>query len=304
MPEFLVIGAAKSGTTSVDRYLAEHPAIFMSPVKEPGFFAFEGDKMQFSGPRDAWMLETVRTTWPRYLELFEAAQSYHHVGETSPVYLYDEDAPSRIKTRLPEAKLIALLRNPVDRALSQFRFMIQCEREPESNLMDALLDEDRRVEAGWEWGWHYRRLGFYGQQMERYYALFDADQIHVELYDDLIANAEAVMQRIFHFLDVDISFQPNVQQLHNATRLDTSRRFSRFLNRTGLRAAARAVTTRRFRRWAHARPFMRTESDVFAAMDAETRRFLRGHFRTDIQHLEDLIGRDLDHWLTPDNKRA
>ena len=145
LPTFLVIGAAKSGTTSLHRYLGQHPDIFVSRVKEPGFFAFEGQSLDFDGPGDEWIQQTVATNIDAYAHHFEGVTSEKAIGESSPVYLYSKEAPGRIATHLENPHLIAILRDPVDRAFSQFLFFVQCGREPLRDFGAALDAESSRI---------------------------------------------------------------------------------------------------------------------------------------------------------------
>lgn len=125
-PHFIIIDAAKSGTTSVLAYCAQHPGIFVSPLKEARFLAYDGKLPQYQGygPQGPELMrsydETLPTTWEAYQSLFEHARPDQKSGEASPAYLYLEQAPLNIQNRTPKAKLIAVLRNPVDRAFSSY----------------------------------------------------------------------------------------------------------------------------------------------------------------------------------------
>ena len=122
MPNFLIIGAAKSGTTALYHSLKQHPQIYMSPVKEPRFFAFEGETPRFCGPGDDRFVRKFVTNFEDYLRLFEAVTDQIAIGEASTVYLtMSETSSRRIRHHLPHAKLIAVLRHPADRAYSQYQ---------------------------------------------------------------------------------------------------------------------------------------------------------------------------------------
>jgi hypothetical protein len=110
MPNFLIIGAGKSGTTSLYHYLGEHPDVFMSPVKEPGFFVYEGETLRFCGPGDDKANRKFITDISSYQALFEAVSHENAVGEASPSYIYRKKASEQIWHHLPDAKLIAILR--------------------------------------------------------------------------------------------------------------------------------------------------------------------------------------------------
>jgi len=161
MPNFLIIGAPKSGTTSIYQYLAEHPEVFMSPVKEPHFFAFEGQTLSFRGPGDDREFGRYVTTIEEYQNLFQNVSDEKAIGEATPSYLSIQSAPGCIQKYVPGVKMIAILRNPVDRAFSNFVFMVQLGYEPLTEFQSALEQEESRISAGWSHRFHYKRRGFY-----------------------------------------------------------------------------------------------------------------------------------------------
>src|SRR5215218_4707583 len=121
MPNFLIIGAGKSGTTSLYHYLGQHPEVFMSPMKEPKFFCFEGERPNFRGPGDDEEINRkCVTTIDAYRALFDGVACEKAVGEASSMYLYYPKAPERIDHHVAGVRLIAVLRNPVDRAYSSY----------------------------------------------------------------------------------------------------------------------------------------------------------------------------------------
>ena len=173
LPNFLVIGAGKSGTTSLYYYLRQHPEIFMSPVKEPGFFALEGHPLDFRGPGDERLRETTATTLESYEKLFSEARGESAVGESSVLYLYDGNAHESIARHIPDVKLLAVLRNPVDRAYSAFLHRTRDGYETCATFEEALAAEPQRAADGWYYGWRYREYGFYHRSLVRYYDRFD-----------------------------------------------------------------------------------------------------------------------------------
>src|SRR5437867_4308222 len=119
LPTFLVIGAARSGTTALYLYLRQHPNVFMSRDKETNFFAFEGEALDFRGPGAEFVNNSV-VTLNAYLRLFADAPENAAIGEASPLYLYSLHAAERIHARLPDVRLIAILRNPIEQAYSHY----------------------------------------------------------------------------------------------------------------------------------------------------------------------------------------
>ena len=154
LPNFLIIGSAKAGTTSLHYYLNQHPEIYMTAVKEPRFFALEGKNLNFSGPDKDIINSTSVTTYEEYIALFEEVSSEKAIGETSPLYLYSEKAIQRIHHYLPDVKLIVILRNPIDRAFSCYTHLLR-EGYESLSFADSLKAEEGRIHDNWAHLWHY-----------------------------------------------------------------------------------------------------------------------------------------------------
>lgn len=297
MPNFLIIGAAKSGTTSLYHYLRQHPQIYMSPVKEPRFFAFEGRRPRFRGPNDDEINRTVITTIEQYRKCFDGAMGEKALGEASPVYIFSDEAPARIRRHIPEAKLIAILRHPAERAYSNFMHMVRDGYEPLADFGEALRDEDRRVAANWSFIWHYKRRGFYAAQLKRYFELFDAGQVKVFLYDDFSADSRGLLREIFRFLEVDETFAPDTSLRHNVSGVPKNRTLQTFLSRPNrVKAILEPLIPEPLRR--RAGIAMRNANARRQPLDPDLRAELIEDYRDDILQLQELIGRDLSHWLS------
>jgi hypothetical protein len=259
MPNFLVIGAAKAGTTSLYAYLCQHPQVYMSPLKETNFFSLEGQRVHFRGVGDHDTINTLSiTTLTDYRAQFEAAADGIAIGEASPLYLYCPRAPERIRHYIPDAKLIAVLRHPVERAYSAFLHLVRDGREPLTDFVQAIEAEACRIHNHWEHIWHYTRMGFYYAQMKRYYDLFDYCQVRVYLYEDFKNNPHAVLRNLFCFLDVDETYIPDISIMHNVSSLPPTRK---------------------------------------SQLSMDVRERLIDLYREDIFKLQDLIQRDLSTWL-------
>lgn len=296
LPNFLILGAAKAGTTSLYEYLKQHPQIFMPPLKEARFFAFENQTIDFAGPGDLDAHRAVVTTLREYENLFQGAGQAVAIGEASPVYLYDEKACARIHQYVPYAKLIVVLRNPAERAHSSYLMNVRDGRETES-FVRALAMEGQRIRENWELTWHYTRVGFYYQQLRRYCQAFPAEQLHVILYEELEKAPLRVVQGMYAFLGADTAFQPDVWVKYNVSMAAPD------LRHRIPRRALRSLPARRVK------PFLpdglqRGMEKIMEQRDKprpplalEVRRQLQDLFREDIVQLEQLIGRDLSAWL-------
>jgi len=301
MPNFLVIGAAKCGTDSLCDYIGQHPDIYMCPNREPNFFVAEGQgDIPYRGPGDREALrqwDMWVSSLERYQVLFAGASDEKAIGEGTTWYLYDERAPARIRHHIPQAKLIAILRNPADRAYSAHNMLLRDGREAIRDFAQALAAEDERVRAGWEPMWHYRRVGFYSNQLKRYYELFDAAQIHVVLYDDFNARPGDVLRDLFRFLQVDDQFEPDTSERHNVSLVPKYQTFHRLIaGQNLLKAAAKTVLPVGFRQRIKGNLVSRNLSRP-ELLPTEIRQHLIEVFRSDILDLQTLIGRDLTRWL-------
>ena len=202
-PDFLVIGAPKAGTTALHAALAGHPELFMSPVKEPKFFLTDGPPpRRGGGPGD---VQTYREhVWRRedYEALFDAAPPGALRGESTPFYLYDRRAQRRIRALIPGARMIAVLRDPVERAHSNWTHLWSAGLDPIGDFPAACAAEDRRVAAGWAPFWHYTRLGRYGEQLDHLFGLFPREQVFILRYRDLVGSPGPALDAICAFLGV------------------------------------------------------------------------------------------------------
>ncbi len=306
MPNFLIIGAAKSGTTSLYAYLKQHPDVYMSPIKEPKFFAVdEGGIVESVGKRGRYVSKSYVNTLADYQALFKDARTEKARGEASPPYLYEPEAVRRIKRHLPDAPLIAILRHPVDRAYSAFLHQTREGLEVYDGFAEALRAEPGRIEEGWASLYHYRTMGLYAEQLERYYDAFDRDQIHVYLYDDLQRDAAGVTQDIFRVLGIDDTFLPDTLTRHNISGVPKNKllhRVHHFLKgstRSGLKELGKRVLPRSMRGNVK-RQLVRTLREKNLEKPPllpEVRESLLESYREDITKLQTLIGRDLSHWL-------
>jgi sulfotransferase family protein len=319
-PNFLVIGVAKSGTTSLYHYLLQHPDVYLPKIKEPNFFAMH-DETADVPPNDPCyhssieLFERIKKgsviDIEQYTALFSHAKKEKAIGEASTFYMYHPKAPDRIKRFIPNVKMVAILRNPIERSYSSHLHLVRAGVETRE-FKEALMEEPFQSENVWlARKDYYIRPGFYARQLMRYYEKFDSDQIQVFLYDDYKREPEDMLRKIFEFLEVDSQFKPNMSTKHNVSGipLDSPLRKKSHLDRIkrtvlteALKEAAKTVFPGRWqgklrRLYQHAwldRP----------AMDQEVHRMLIDIFREDILSLEDLLKRDLSTWLREEQSRS
>src|SRR5918997_3410699 len=165
-PDLLVIGAPKAGTSALHAALATHPQVYVSPVKEPKYYmCTDAPPPAYCGPGDAHSRQEWVWRAEDYASLFAGAPEGSVRLESTPFYLYLRSARRRLAEELPEARFVVVVRDPVDRAYSNWMHLWVDGLEPESDFAAAWRAEDQRVRAGWAPFWHYRRLGLYGEQL-------------------------------------------------------------------------------------------------------------------------------------------
>ena len=213
-PNFIIIGAMKAATTSLYSYLQQHHEIFMSPMKEPMFFnnLDEEKTYKVKGSKG----KHIRS-FEEYYSLFNAAKKEKAIGEASPAYIYDKKCPQLIKNNIPEIKIIAILRQPVERAYSNYLHTIRSGKEPIKDFLKAFQEEEKRIAENWSPLYHYKSKGYYFEQLERYYNIFPANNIHIVLFEDLINYPHKTVKEIFKFLAVDESFIPKKEEKKNVS---------------------------------------------------------------------------------------
>jgi len=201
LPNFLIIGATKAGTTSIHNYIGQHPEVFVCPRKETNYFAQNSALC---------LLEDTISNLEEYEEQFVDVKDEKAIGETSPAYLAVPDAPKLIHETIPDVKLIAILRDPAERAYSHFLMRRKQGKELRESFARCMEEEDIDPARSY---WH---RGLYGEQLERYYKLFKPEQILIILYEDFVSDQLGTIQQIFAFLDVDDSFKPDISKRYNA----------------------------------------------------------------------------------------
>ncbi|MEZ4702625.1 MAG: sulfotransferase [Rhodothermales bacterium] len=297
LPDFLILGAAKAGTTALYLYLSQHPGLFASPLRETNFFALEGTTPSFSGPGDdAAVNRRAVTRWEAYLKLFAGAKPGQRAGECSPLYLYHPDAAARIAERLPEARLVVLLRNPAERAYASYLHLVRDGREPASTFEEGLAREAERIAAGWEHLWHYRAMGLYGEQLARYVDRFDPDRIKLIRYEDFCRDPGRAVSAVAAFLGLDAGFSPDLSRRPNRSGVPRMRGLYRLLASPPLRRVARAIVPAGMRGKLGAA--MDDALLVRPPMAPATRAALLDGYREDAARLTRCTGVDVSDWFS------
>jgi len=289
MPNFLIIGAMKSGTTALYYYLEQHPEIYMSPVKEPNFFS----------PQEQENAADAVTNIGTYQHLFRGGSGKKAIGEASHSCLYEPRAAAEIRRYVPEAKLIAILRNPIDRAYSHFLHMVRSGTEPLDDFAQALREEEVGIHKERTFQ-DYIGRGLYYNQLKRYFGTFPQEQVRVYLYEDLSGAPISTVQDAFRFLKVDDSFVPDVSLRRNVSGQPKYKTLDGLLRRQSpIKHAAKIYLPARMR-WRLSKAFddLKTRNLVEPPpVQSEVRRQLIRVYREDILRVQELIQRDLSGWL-------
>lgn len=297
-PDFLIIGAPRAGTTALYRFLMQHPDVFLPEQKEPHFLCVAHRNLGFQGPGDELVNRRWVTSPEDYRALFRPADEAQVRGEASTNYLWCPRAPGIIERHLGrDVQMVAILRDPVDRAWSMFHYLRREGYEPCARFEDALAREDERAAAGWAPTWRYVSVGRYAEQLERYRQRFDPMRLLIQRYEDLERDPTAMLSHVRRFIGVGDDHDPDVTVRHNVSGQLRSRWLHNLLTESwpgrelvrrhapaGLRDLAARIVARNVR--------------PPETLQPDTRRRVLPRFVDDIEALEDLLGWDLTDWKT------
>lgn len=291
-PHFLIVGAPKSGTTSLYRYLQQYPRIFMPKNKEPRFFCgYETDTFEFGTKQ---FHPEIVSTASDYLDLFRDAPAGAISGEASTDYLSCPQAAKRIQAWNPSTKIIIMLRNPVDRAYSEYQHSIAGKFQA-NTFWESLCLESERIHQRYDpVFWHVRR-GFYFEAVNEYIELFGRDRVQIIFFEEFADSTASVVESLFKFLEVQ-AFPVNVSERHNSGSVNSrdvaQGKFSRSLNKIIGKVIGKKTPEDIINRL----PSMKNVEvrDVLSNTQYD---WLRGNFREDILKLQQLLDVNLEHWL-------
>ena len=305
-PDFLIAGAPKAGTTALHAALARHPEVFVSSPKEAKYWLCdEAPPPHYNGPGDRHSQQ--EWIWRRadYDRLWAGARPDQVRGESTPFYLWSRGAHRRIGEALPDVKIIAIVRDPIDRAYSNWMHLWCDGLEPVSDFPAAFALERERIERGYAPFWRYRELGLYGEQLAHLYDHVDPGRVLVMRYRDLVdAPAEAV-DRACAFLGVATGVVSTIPQDNSRTYVTPGWRPQ--VIGPVVRAGAWAgqfVPPEVWRRVSPAvtRHLVGHDDAVRPHLAGEEREALLPAFADDIALLSSLTGDDYSAWLSSDSR--
>ena len=312
LPNFFIVGTGKAGTTSLYSYLQQHPQIYMSPVKEPGYFASEIRAETLSEPiRRHVALQSLQLPkvlndgeavkpfgwiageWDDYIRLFQGVNGEQAIGEATAAYLWSATAAANIHARLPEARIIMILRDPAERAFSQYLHQLSVGLTGATfreHLEECARGGERKLSAVYP----FLEIGLYYEQVKRFLDLFPRGRIRVYWYEEAWRQPANLLADVFRFLDVDAAFQPDLSRQSHQRRAPRLVGLHYFLKKSGLWYPLKALVPARLRTAFRQFAFRRGRS---LTMQPEDRRYLIDYYRDDIQRLAALLGHDLSAWL-------
>ncbi|MDT4923936.1 MAG: hypothetical protein QOG01_1649 [Pseudonocardiales bacterium] len=303
LPDFLIVGSPKAGSTALHDALAAHPQLYASPVKEPKFFLTGGAPPDPGGQRGPGDAHSAREwIWQRagYETLFRDAPPGTLRFESTPFYLWQRDSHARIARTLPDVKLIAVIRDPIDRAFSNWTHLWADGLEPEPDFLAACRAEARRVASGWAPFWRYLGLGRYGEQFQNLFRHVAPGRVRAVRYRQLIDAPQETLDDLCTFLGADTGVLPGLPD-SNLGRWAADGAVNRVLRRA-IRAGAAAG--------AHAPPqvWRRAQRPLLSALqrgggprprlDPADRARLVQAFTEDNALLSRLLGADYSDWLS------
>jgi hypothetical protein len=277
LPNFLIVGVPKAGTTSLYYWLKQHPEVFMSPIKEPHFFSQIGN-------------EDHITKWEDYIKLFIGANDYKAVGEASTSYFhfYKKSIPL-IKQYLGDIKILVILRNPIERAWSHYLFYRKIGFEENTNLNFIFSESYKIKNPKNSWGIKnpYLFHSFYYEPLKEFLKNFS--EVKVLLYDDLKNHPLKLIREVYKFLEVNEQFIPNME-IRNVSGIPRNKFIAKFLS---LKFSQKIIPLIPYRIKAPFRKWLLKRETI----PEEVKSALKNIFEEDVYKTSELIGKDLSHWL-------
>ncbi len=308
MDNFYIVGAAKSGTTSLYHHLDRHPDVHMSPIKEPHYFCKDIRYENF----DKKYQEEVRFDAKKYLkrkvlekkhiayidnfdeysQLFRERGKEKICGEISTGYLYSKVAAEEIYRFDSNAKIAMVLRDPIERAFSHWMMDLRSNDVCRNSFHEAILKDQENTDGIWGKNHLYIEIGLYHKQVERYFNVFPKEQVLVLLYDDLKSDPVAFFKKLFEFLEIenlpiDVDERFNFASLPRYPALDTMIKKAR-LDRLAAKYFPVSVKKK-------IKNVLFNKDDL-PKLTSRDRGNVISYFEADIILLEELLGRDLSAW--------
>lgn len=297
LPDFFIVGAAKAGTTSLYKYLEQHPSIYLPNNKEPKYFVSTLLNFPQKGKGDDLTYELMVKDFHSYKSLFKDKKKDQICGEASVDYLYySNKVIPLIKDKIKNPKIIIMLRNPVNRAFSAYNHLVRDVREHETFSVGLSL-ENKRIDDNYEFIWHYKTAGLYANNVKNYIDEFN--NVKIIIFEDFIKDPLKYTKDVFRFLNVSDDVDIDIDKAYNSTGVPKNKELQKILkgspnqlSRRLLKNALPQSTRFKIREWLENINL----SNKKTAMDPQTRKNLSNFFKEDKSKLEKIIKMKLNHW--------
>jgi len=277
LPNFFIIGAPRAGTTTLYEYLKKIPKVYMSLVKEPQYFSpncSRTDGLPRIVARD------------EYLRLFTDVQNEKAVGEASTSYLWDPKSAELICQDIPDAKIICILRDPIQRAFSHYRIHLRSNFEKQT-FHEAIMKINKHFDP--QITNRYLHAGLYSEQIQRYLNFFGKNQVKTVIFEEFIKNPKEVVEDILKFLDIDIKLNSFESEIHNTFNLPRGHTRAVLLNSKYIKKIS-SFLPKSFRKSLKDN-FLLTEKNP--EISKEDEQFLKNYYKDDVKKLEKILNRKL-----------
>jgi len=293
LPNLLIVGAAKSGTTSLHNYLNQHPEVFMCNPKEPHFLINKEIGVE--------RIPVGISNFQEYENLFEEGKHKKFRGESSVMYLmYPEIVIPKIKDLLGEdAKIIIMLRNPVERAYSGYQHVKRYNVKEELDFENALVNSEERYFTREDMtpASRYKELGLYFKQVKSF--LQEMKNVHIIIYDDYQQDFQEEMNKVFEFLEIS-QVKINADQRHmvGGWQWENESMKKMMMKKSSLKTILKIIIPFKSLR-KKVRQYLQSKNTTnVPKMSLKTKDMLKQFYKYDVQKLSDLLNRDLNYWTT------
>ena len=294
LPQFVCVGGAKCGTTSLFEYLRGHPQIYLPPQKELHYFSATDLMQRPNGPRMRAVLDDIIKTEDAYRKQFAGMKEGQVGGDISPSYLNCPSAPDAIRALLGAPKILIMLRNPVDRMFSQYMHLRRAVRE-DLDFDHALAAEPQRESEMWGDMWLYRDSAHSADRVRKYFDVFGRGNVKVVLADDMRNDPRAEVRSILRFIDVDPEVSLDLSGEFNKSGLPKSRAIAKLTDASPLANLAKKIIPRRIGGIIK-RKLQEMNTGERVVLSNEDRATYLSQFTEEIRQLEQLLGRSTG-WL-------
>jgi hypothetical protein len=292
LPNFIIAGAPKCGTTSLYFYLQQHPEIFFPKIKEPHFFSKKYKMLPFQGPKDDRLGSNRHKdlSFRNYEYLFQKANTNQMIGEASADYIYYSECAQDIYNVLGDVKIIIILRNPIQRAYSAYLNMVRDGHEFLS-FSQALNEETNRIRLNWDFMWYYKDVGYYYKNILKFKEIFS--NVYICFLDDIKSDINGTVKNLYTFLGVDNEYIPESNLIHNISGIPINTNIYKIINNKYIYLLLKKTFGSLGERinYKMNRAILKKRDIKFNDVQ-----YLKSCYVTDVKKIQSIVGNDLSHW--------